>query len=163
MSLDFQEIHFILLLRLVTNANSPLSRWTQSVQMWGYVHLNVSIIASCMPALRPLFSWLSDAVSSGQTRGNAGNQGNTRSGYFRQYDSSGTGQKTNGGSAMRSFGGGDVGNDVPLQDLEARNKALVSTNVSQNGVDKSWIDADGDSGSEKEILPMGTHVGVQGL
>ncbi|KAH9214062.1 hypothetical protein DL95DRAFT_246897, partial [Leptodontidium sp. 2 PMI_412] len=28
--------------------------WTQGVQMWGYVQLNVSIIASCMPALHPL-------------------------------------------------------------------------------------------------------------
>ena len=101
--------------------------------MWGYVQLNVSIIASCMPALRPLFTFLSDAVSSrNRTRGPT--NANTRSGYFRQYDSNGTNAKTGGGSGMRSFGGGDM--DVPMSDLEARNggvggKAFVSTNVSQ--------------------------------
>ncbi|KAG4436210.1 hypothetical protein IFR05_008306 [Cadophora sp. M221] len=109
--------------------------WTQGVQMWGYVQLNVSIIASCMPALRPLFSWLSDAVSPGHhTRGNTDPQGNIRSGYFRQYDSSGTGQKTNGGSVMRSFGGGDIETNIPLRDLEAGNKAFVSTKASQKSM-----------------------------
>ncbi|KAG4411161.1 hypothetical protein IFR04_015701 [Cadophora malorum] len=142
--------------------------WTQGVQMWGYVQLNVSIIASCMPALRPLFSWLSDAVSSGhRTRGPTGSHGNTRSGYFRQYDSSGNGHKSAGGSAMRSFGGKDSGSDVPLRDLEANNgvggSAFVSANASQRSEgDKSWIDTTGDSGSEKDILPMDMH-GSRGI
>ncbi|KAH7310935.1 hypothetical protein BKA65DRAFT_600993 [Rhexocercosporidium sp. MPI-PUGE-AT-0058] len=151
-------------IKQVELAKDKDATWTQGVQMWGYVQLNVSIIASCMPALRPLFSWLSDAVSSGRTRGNTGAQANTRSGYFRQYDSSGTGQKTYGGSAMRSFGGGDMEHDIPLRAMEAGNQAFVSANVSQGSVgDKSWVDGDGDSGSEREILPMGAHHGSIGI
>lgn len=81
---------------------------TQGVQMWGFVQLNVSIIAACMPALRPLFSFLGDVVSSrnrtrGKQTGVTSGQ-NARSGYFRQYDSSGgTGMK---GSGLRSFAEG---------------------------------------------------------
>ncbi|CZS91578.1 uncharacterized protein RCO7_07024 [Rhynchosporium graminicola] len=138
--------------------------WSQSVQMWGYVQLNVSIIASCMPALRPLFSWLSDAVSSNHRSRATGAQVNTRSGYFRQYDTSGTGQRTNVASGMRSFGGGDMESDVPLRDIKSGNTAFVSASASPNsGADKSWIDIEGDSGSEKEILPNGQHQGQTGI
>jgi len=49
--------------------------------------------------------------------------------------------------------------DVPMSDLEAHHggvggKAFVSTNTShRSDAGKSWIDGDGDSGSEKDILP----------
>ncbi|CZT48432.1 uncharacterized protein RSE6_09120 [Rhynchosporium secalis] len=116
--------------------------WSQSVQMWGYVQLNVSIIASRA----------------------TGAQVNTRSGYFRQYDTSGTGQRTNVASGMRSFGGGDMESDVPLRDIKSGNTAFVSASASPNsGADKSWIDIEGDSGSEKEILPNGQHQGQTGI
>lgn len=68
---------------------------------------------------------------------------------------------------MRSFGGKDSGSDVPLRDLEANNgvggSAFVSANASQRSEgDKSWIDTTGDSGSEKDILPMDMH-GSRGI
>ena len=68
---------------------------------------------------------------------------------------------------MRSFGGRDTGSDVPLRDLEANKgvggSAFVSANGSQRSEgDKSWIDTTGDSGSEKEILPMDQH-GSRGI
>ncbi|KAK0105162.1 hypothetical protein ONS95_004440 [Cadophora gregata] len=142
--------------------------WSQGVQLWGYVQLNVSIIASCMPALRPLFSWLSDAVSSGhRTRDPAGSHRNPRSGYFRQYDSSGSVPKGTSGSATCSFGGENKESDVPLCDLEANGgvgrSAFVSANVSQRTEgERSWIDTIDDSESEKDILHMNVH-GSKGI
>ncbi|KAL2062161.1 hypothetical protein VTL71DRAFT_6427 [Oculimacula yallundae] len=151
-------------IKQVELSNDKDATWSQSVQMWGYVQLNVSIIASCMPALRPLFSWLSDTMSSGHRSRGTGAQVNTRSGYFRQYDTSGTGKRTNNGSGLRSFGVGDTEHDVPLQDMKAGNAAFVSTNARQkNDSDKSWIDTEGDSGSEREILSGGgnhSHTGI---
>jgi hypothetical protein len=78
--------------------------------MWGFVQLSVSITAACMPALRPLFAFLSDAVTSrSRSRQPGGTSGqNARSGYLRQYDSSGSNLK---GSGLRSFGGGEMGGD----------------------------------------------------
>lgn len=80
---------------------------SQAVQTWGFVQLNVSIVAACMPALRPLFTFLGERVSSARTRGKTGvtSGQNARSGYFRQYDSS-NGTKAKG-SGLRSFADGD--------------------------------------------------------
>lgn len=116
----------------------------QGIQTWGFVQTNVGIVAACMPALRPLFSFLADSISS-RGRSRAPSHGNRagHSGYYRQNDSSGA-----AGSGLRSIG--RDGNSIPLKDypgasgLEAGNKTKIT--IREN---KNW----GDSGSEEGILP----------
>ncbi|CZT52480.1 uncharacterized protein RSE6_13821 [Rhynchosporium secalis] len=67
---------------------NPDQTYDQGIQTWGFVQLNISIIAACMPTLKPLFRFLADTIT---IHIRTGSKVAPDTGYFRQTGSRYTG------------------------------------------------------------------------
>lgn len=86
----------------------------QDTLTWGFIQLNISIIAACMPVLRPIFHFLADNLTS---RKRTGSKVTPNSGYIRQTTSTTTSSRHEAGD--QSQHDLELGN-FPLKIIESR-------------------------------------------
>ncbi|KAL3422024.1 integral membrane protein [Phlyctema vagabunda] len=139
-----------------------------SYQVWNDIEFNTGILAACLPSLRPLFSFLSDTVSSIAQRSGLRSHTNPAHHYYQQQEddvkleylrSSGAAakQKTDYGVTVSVMGGGGsagAGNSSET-DIEGNNnnRRMPWGKGPKSRLEQSIGDDDDDSESQVHILP----------
>ncbi|KAG4438453.1 hypothetical protein IFR05_006063 [Cadophora sp. M221] len=129
--------------------HTPDQTFHQGIQTWGFVQLNISIIAAYMPALRPLFHFLADNLTS---RSRTGRKATPHSGYDRQDSSIST---INGQGARRKSQHDLELGSYPLTDVSSKSESEAANTTSVTTRDKKHsITSRGGQGSQENILPI---------
>ncbi|KAL2062515.1 hypothetical protein VTL71DRAFT_6781 [Oculimacula yallundae] len=133
----------------VSLPRTPDQTFHQGIQTWGFLQLNISIIAACMPALRPLFRFLADTIT---TRNRTRSKSTPHSGYFRHTDSTNSGTGMEGGRQSQhnlELGDYPTTDTKSKSDCKGENITLVTTKI-----DNYSIAFPNRNDSQETILPI---------
>ncbi|KAH6705431.1 hypothetical protein BKA61DRAFT_699186 [Leptodontidium sp. MPI-SDFR-AT-0119] len=135
--------------------HTPDQTFHQGIQTWGFVQLNISIIAACMPALRPLFHFLADNLTS---RNRTGGKSTPHSGYNRQASAN----STSNGQGVRRQSQHDLElGSYPLTDVASKTESSGANSTRVTTRDKKHsVASRGGQGSQENILPIQGSSGI---
>ncbi|KAH6655668.1 hypothetical protein BKA67DRAFT_690438 [Truncatella angustata] len=137
----------------ITYSSKNDNTFKQSIQFWGFLQLQVGIIAACAPSLGPLFF---------RARGMSTARNYTNSGSRRNNTGNNNGLVTIGGTnesrSKRGRGSIELTDHIPVDQKSSELSLAMTKGENKSAVTSSsfYRHSDTESGSEERILPSQT-------